>query len=247
MYDYYLGGKDNYPADREAAEKAIALMPPGIVRDAAVQNRRFLIRAVRYLVREAGIRQFLDIGTGLPSMENVHQVAQAIAPESRIVYVDNDPVVLLHGRAMLLHNDQANIIGHDVREPQQILADPQLREMLDLTKPVAVMLVAVLHFIKDNEDPACLVRQLMDPMPSGSYLVLSHTSADTDVQATTAARAYDKATAPMLMRTHAEVTELFTGLDLVEPGVVWTSQWHPDPPATGGKPSFLWCGVARKP
>lgn len=252
MYDYFLGGKDNYPADREAAEKAIALMPPGVVRGAALQNRRFLIRAVRYLVGEAGIRQFLDIGTGLPTMENVHEVAQAIAPRSTIVYVDYDPVVLTHARDLLLHNDRAKIIGHDVREPERILADPELRALIDLNRPVAVMLVAILQFIRDSEDPAGLVRRLMDPMPSGSYLVLSHTTADSDAQARTAAEIYDKATAPMLLRSHAEVTGFFCGLDLVEPGVVWPSRWHPDDETqqeqqdeTGA--SYFWCGVARKP
>src|SRR5579872_871596 len=253
MYDYFLGGKDNYPADREAAEKAIALMPPGVVRGAALQNRRFLIRAVRYLVAEAGIRQFLDIGAGLPTMENVHDVAQAIAPESRIVYVDYDPVVLAHARDLLFHNDRTTIIGHDVREPEQILADPALRALLDLNEPVAVMLVAILHYIRDCEDPAGLVSRLMAAMPSGSYLVLSHSTADSDEQALVAAKIYDKATAPMLLRSRAEVTKLFDGLDLVEPGVVWLSRWHPDsdhpdsdhPDEPGA--SYLWCGVACKP
>src|ERR1700735_5073271 len=151
MYDYYLGGKDNYPADRAAAERAIASMPNGVVRTAAVQNRKFLMRAVRHLTADLGVRQFLDIGTGLPTMNSVHQVAQAVAPDSRVVYVDHDPVVLAHSRNLLHGNDRAPTPGRDLRDPRGILADPGLRELLDFRQPIAVLLVAVLHFISDDD------------------------------------------------------------------------------------------------
>src|SRR5580692_648623 len=157
MYDYYLGGKDNYPADRAAAERAIASMPNGVVRTAAVQNRKFLMRAVRHQTVDLGIRQFLDIGTGLPTMNSVHQVAQSLAPESRVVYVDHDPIVLAHARDLLNGTERARVIRRDLRDPAGILADPELREMLDFSQPVAVLLVAVLHFLADADDPAGVV------------------------------------------------------------------------------------------
>ena len=153
MYDYYLGGKDNYPADRAAAEHIIASMPKRRGPDAAVQNRKFLMRAVRHLTADLGIRQFLDIGTGLPTMNSVHQVAQSVAPESRVVYVDHDPIVLAHSRNLLHGNERATIIRQDLRDPAGILADPELRAMLDFRQPVAVLLVAVLHFVADADDP----------------------------------------------------------------------------------------------
>jgi S-adenosyl methyltransferase len=249
MYDYYLGGKDNYPADREAAEEVIARMPPGVIMTAARQNRMFLGRAVRYLA-EQGVRQFLDIGTGLPTMGNVHEVAQGVAPGCRVGYVDHDPVVLAHGRDMLASVSGATIIGHDLRQPDAILADHELRDLLDFGQPVAVLLVAVLHFIKDAEDPRGIVTRLMDAMAPGSYLVISHATADSFRELDDAIEAYSTASSSMHNRTRAEVEALFTGLDLVEPGVVWLSQWHPDA-GTGladepGR-SLCWCGVARKP
>ena len=249
MYDYYLGGKDNYPADREAAEEVIARMPPGTIRTAARQNRMFLGRAVRYLA-EQGVRQFLDIGAGLPSMANVHEVAQRVAPECRVVYVDHDPVVLAHGRDMLASVSGATIIGHDLREPDAILADHELRDLLDLSRPVAVLLVGVLPFIKDAEDPRGIVATLMSATAPGSYLVISHGTADSFRELDDTAEVYRGATSSVRSRTHAEVEALFSGLDLVEPGVVWLPLWHPDP-GTGladdpGR-SLGWCGVARKP
>lgn len=248
MYDYYLGGKDNYPADREAAEEVIARMPPGTIRTAARQNRMFLGRAVRYLA-EQGIRQFLDIGTGLPTMGSVHEVAQGVAPDCRIGYVDHDPVVLAHGRDMLASVSGAVITGHDLREPEAILADHELRDLLDFSQPVAVLLVAVLHFIKEAEDPRGIIGRLMGALPSGSYLVISHATADSFRELDDAIEAYSTASSSMRNRTRAEVEALFTGFELVEPGVVWLSQWHPDA-STGladdpGR-SLCWCGVARK-
>jgi hypothetical protein len=250
MYDYYLGGKDHYPADREAAEKVIAAMPQGVIRTAARQNRGFLGRAVRYLAGEAGIRQFLDIGTGLPTMGSVHEIAKAIAPESRIVYVDNDPIVIAHGREMLQGHDQAVIIQHDLREPGKILADDELRQTLRPDRPVAVLLVAILHFISDDEDPQGILERLFATLPSGSHLVISHATADSFSQMHDAVQVYRKATTTMHNRGYKEINALLRGLDLVQPGLVWLPQWRPDPD-TGlrddpGK-SLCYAAVARKP
>ena len=257
IYDYYLGGKDNYPADRAAAEHIIASMPSGVVRTAAVQNRKFLMRAVRYLAAERGIRQFLDIGTGLPTMNSVHQVAQSIAPESRVVYVDHDPIVLAHSRNLLHGNEHATVIRQDLRDPAGILADPQLRATLDFRQPVAVLLVAVLHFVADAEDPYGVVKALMDPMPAGSYLVISHFTADSfDEQADAAAQGYRNATSSVHHRTRAQIASFFAGYDLIDPGEpVWAPRWRRDADAPDDDPevavspgrSLSWCGVARKP
>ena len=248
MYDYYLGGKDNFPADRQAAEQVIAMMPAGTIKTAAIQNRMFLGRAVRYLA-ELGIRQFLDIGTGLPTMGNVHEVAQAVAPDCAVVYVDHDPVVLAHARDMLQGINRTAIIGHDLRNPEEILADKELLGLLDLSQPVALLLVAVLHFIKDSEDLHGILNRLMSALAPGSYLVIAHATADSFSELDEAIKVYSGATSSMHNRTRAEVVDLFAGLELVEPGVVWLSQWRPDAD-TGladdpGK-SLCWCGVARK-
>src|SRR6266498_1582061 len=171
MYDYYLGGKDNFPADREAADQALAASPA--VRDMARQNRAFLQRVVRFLARDAGIRQFIDIGAGLPTQGNVHEIAQAITPDARVVYVDNDPIVVVHSDALLAgHNTTA--IKADLREPNVILEHPEVREVIDLDQPVAVLLVAVLHFLQDADDPVGVVARLRDAMAAGSYLAISH-------------------------------------------------------------------------
>ena len=255
MYDYYLGGKDNYPADRAAAERVIELMPPGMVRTSAVQNRKFLVRVVRYLTEELGVRQFLDIGTGLPTMNSVHQVAQAIAPDSRVVYVDHDPVVLAHARDLLHGNDRTAVVGQDLRDPAGILAAPELRSLLDFGQPVAVLLVAVLHFIADADDPVGLVDALMDPMPAGSCLVISHFTADSYAQADVAAREYQNATSALHSRRRSQVLEFFRGYKLAGPGsVVWTPQWRravdgpEDDPEVAAQPgrALFWCGVGRK-
>jgi S-adenosyl methyltransferase len=256
IYDYYLGGKDNYPADRAAAEHIIASMPNGVVRTAAVQNRKFLMRAVRHLTADLGIRQFLDIGTGLPTMNSVHQVAQLVAPDSRVVYVDHDPIVLAHSRNLLHGNERTTVIRQDLRDPAGILADPQLRAVLDFRQPIAVLLVAVLHFVADAEDPYGVVKALMDPMPAGSYLVISHFTADSfDEQADAAAQGYRNATSSVHHRTRAEIAEFFAGYDLIDPGeLVWAPRWRRDADAPDDDPevtvnpgrSLSWCGVARK-
>ncbi|WP_345472690.1 SAM-dependent methyltransferase [Actinoallomurus oryzae] len=250
MYDYYLGGKDHYPADREAAEKVIATMPPGVIRTAARQNRSFLGRAVRYLTGEAGIRQFLDIGTGLPTMNSVHETTKAIAPECRIVYVDNDPIVIAHGREMLQGIDQTVIIQQDLREPEKILTDEQLHQTLDLDQPVAVLLVAILHFIRDEEDPRGIIDRLLAPLPSGSYLVISHATADRYIQMQDAVQVYRNATTTMHNRSRQEISTLLTGLELADPGLVWLPQWRPDADTglhDNPQKSLCYAAVARKP
>jgi hypothetical protein len=255
MYDYYLGGKDNYPADRAAAERAIASMPNGVVRTAAVQNRKFLMRAVRHLTADLGVRQFLDIGTGLPTMNSVHQVAQSVAPDSRVVYVDHDPIVLAHSRNLLHGSEHATVIRQDLRNPAGILADPELRARFDFGQPVAVLLVAVLHFISAGEDPYGAVRALMDPMPAGSYLVVSHFTGDSYTQADAAAQEYQNASSTVHSRTRSQVAEFFADFELIAPGkLVWAPQWRrdadepEDDPEVRAHPgrSLSWCGVGRK-
>ncbi len=245
IYDYLLGGKDNFPADRETAEEVLALAPE--VRAVARENRAFLRRAVRYLAGEAGIRQFLDVGTGIPAQGNVHQVAQQVAPDARVVYVDNDPIVLLHARALLAGN-HTTIIQADLREPAAILDHPELREVIDFDQPVAVLLLAILHFITDEEDPAGIVTRLRDAMAPGSYLALSHGTADFRPEAILkAAQVYDRATAPLVLRSHAQIGRFFDGLELVAPGLVQVVSWRPDGELPDGwATSPAYGGIARK-
>lgn len=249
MYDYYLGGKDNYPADRKAAEEVIAMLPEGIIRGTALQNRKFMGRAVRYLVAEAGVRQFLDIGAGLPTMGNVHEVAQSAAPGARVAYVDNDPVVLAHARDLLHGVENTMIAEHDLRRPGEIIADHRVRSLLDFGEPVGVLLVAIMHFIQDDEDPRGIIATLMDAVPPGSYLVLSHATADAVPEWAEVTRVYAKATSGLRNRTRTEVEALFEGLELVDPGVSWLHEWHPDRETVtegAASRSVGWCGVARR-
>jgi S-adenosyl methyltransferase len=249
VYDYWLGGTTNFAADREAAEQAMAAYPemPSSVR----ANRAFLARAVRHLARDAGVRQFLDIGTGIPSANNTHEVAQAAAPDSRVVYVDNDPVVMSHARNMLHGVDGATVVSHDLRDPGGITGDPRVRSILRFDEPIAVLLVAILHFLSDADDPDGIVAALMAAMPSGSCVVISHFSADHDARAGKAAAVYEEASSGLYLRTREAVAAMFGGLPLVPPGeLVWTSQWHPDartPPVDSPGGATLWCGIARKP
>jgi SAM-dependent methyltransferase len=251
MYDYFLGGKHHFAADRATAE--IAAQGWGTVRVAVRENRKFLGRAVRYLVREAGIRQFLDIGTGLPTTNNVHEVAQAVAPESRVVYVDNDPLVLAHARALLAGTPAGRTayIAADLREPETILADPVVRDTLDFTRPVALMLVAILHFITDADNPRALVSTLLDALPPGSYLVASHATAEHDPVAVHGLeQTYRAAGVTAQARDHRDFAGIaFTGLRLVEPGVVSVSEWRPDEIGLRPSPAGVnwYGGVARKP
>ncbi len=228
VYDYYLGGKDHFAADRETGQKAMQSWPA--VRTAVRENRAFLGRAVRYLAAEAGIRQFLDIGAGLPSADNVHEVAQAVAPESRVVYVDNDPIVLAHARALLVGTPQGRTayIDADLRDPERILASPAVTGTLDLSRPIALMLVAVLHFLTDADDPARLVATLLGALAPGSYLVASHVTPEHDREGVSGLeRTYRQGGIPAQARTAAEFAALaFRGLEMIDPGVVLVSEWR---------------------
>ena len=250
-YDYWLGGKDNFAADRESGEMVAEQFPA--IRTAVVENRKFLRRAVTYLA-ERGMRQFLDIGTGLPTANNTHEVAQQIAPESRIAYVDNDPLVLSHARALLTSTPegQTAYLDADLRNPDAILADPLLQATLDLTRPVALMLVSVLHFVTDDALAHQAVRTLLDALPAGSYLVLSHATNDfMPAEAVDAIAAADRATrVDFGFRTREQITAFADGLHLIEPGIVSTAEWRPEPgdhPLPAREDTAGWCLLARKP
>ncbi|WP_327087804.1 SAM-dependent methyltransferase [Nonomuraea sp. NBC_01738] len=245
MYDYFLGGKDNFPADRAAAEKVLEIVPHIPV--GAKENRAFLGRAVEFLV-DIGIRQFLDIGAGLPTQRNVHQVAHERAPEAKIVYVDHDPQVLAHARALLVDSASVTVLHGDVRHPGEILA--QARQHLDFSEPVALLLLAVIHFIPEN--PAPVIAELMDALPEGSYLVLSHVCSDIQPKAARPVeRVYKGASAQFVARTSPDIIALFDGYDVIDPGVVNLPMWHPGEPAElapfRDAPPYFLCGVARKP
>jgi S-adenosyl methyltransferase len=247
VYDYWLGGKDNYAADRKAAEAALQAYP--YIAGGVRANRAFLARVVRYLAGEAGIRQFLDIGTGIPTANNTHEVAQDLAPESRVVYVDNDPIVLAHARALLTSSpDGATAyLDADFRDVGTILADAS--QTLDFSQPVAIMLIAILHLIDDEADPHTAVAKLIDAVPSGSYLAVSHLSSDIMASAARA-EAHDRLRQLMherqTLRNREEVASFFTGLEMVEPGLVPITQWRPNSDAEAKSPTALWGGVARK-
>jgi hypothetical protein len=251
MYDYYIGGKNHFAADRAVADKALASWPAG--RIGLRENRKFLGRVVRYLAAEAGIRQFLDIGSGLPATNNVHEVAQDAAPESRVVYVDNDPMVLTHARALLDSSPEGRTayVQADLRSPLSIIWSPGVREVLDFREPVALMLVAVLHFLGDQDKPDEVVGTLLDALPPGSFLAASHMSMEHDPVAMTGGQqAYLDAGITMHARDADEFARLaFSGLEIVPPGVVLVSEWRPDSRAPRPTPAEVACygGVARKP
>jgi hypothetical protein len=247
IQDYWLGGKDHFAADRIAGDEAIQALPDMV---ASVRNTRaFLGRTVRYLSHEAGIRQFLDIGTGIPTASNTHEVAQEGGPEARIVYVDNDPMVLTHARALLTSRREGRCayIDADIREPEKILNSAA--EVLDFTEPVAVVLMAVLQFVPDDDDPHGIVRRLMAAMPAGSYLVISHPAADIEAAAMAgmASRLNELMAQRVKPRSKEAVTSFFDGLDLLEPGVIRCPEWRPDRPQDAAGKSTMWGGVARKP
>ncbi len=248
VYNYWLGGKDNFAADREAAEQAIAANP-GIVADVRA-NRAFLARAVRYLAAQCGIRQFLDIGTGLPTAGNTHEVAQAAAPQARIVYADNDPVVLSHAQALLTSAPEgATAYLHaDLRDVPAIVR--AATRTLDFGEPVALMLLIILHLIPDTDDPYGIVAALVRALPAGSYLVLSHPASDIRAaqMAEMTRRVNERMSGPKAtMRDRAAITRFFDGLELLEPGVVQPQQWRPEPGVISPAQVTAWCGVARKP
>jgi SAM-dependent methyltransferase len=247
VYDYWLGGKDNFAADRAAAEQAIRDCPEIVPTVRA--NRHFLARTVRYLAADAGIRQFLDIGTGIPTENNTHEVAQAVAPGSRVVYVDNDPLVLVHARALLTsHPDGATAYEEaDLRDPERIL--DLAAGLLDFGRPVAVLLLAIMHHIDDEDEPHKIVATLMSAVPPGSYLVLSHPASDIGSEA--AAKMAQRLNAVMAekntARDRAAVARFFDGLELVAPGLVRVSDWRPPDGSNADFPAAIWAGAARKP
>jgi hypothetical protein len=246
IYDALLGGKDNFPADRDAVKAILAMAPQA--RQGARENRAFLQRAVRYLAAEAGIRQFLDIGTGLPTQGNVHQVAQAAAPDVRVAYVDHDPVVHAHANALLADHTTTIAVLADLREPKAILGHPEVRRVLDFTRPLAVLLVAVLHFLRDDEDPVGIVACLRDAMAPGSYLVISHATADFHPQvAAKITDVYRQASAPLVLRSRSQIARFFEGFGLVAPGLVQPAAWRPNAegPASPGAGGF-YSGVGRR-
>jgi hypothetical protein len=231
MYDYYLGGKDNFPWDRAAADKALSLVPSG--RELARANRAFLIRAVAYLAGQ-GIDQFIDVGTGIPTSPNVHEAARAVIPGARVAYVDNDPVVTAHNKALLTDAGGVIAVRGDARHPREFTDHLAVRELIDFTRPVGLLFVAVLHFITDEENPWDAVAWIQDRAAPGSYLVVSHITSDgTDPAAMTAIQdAYKEASAPAVFRTTAGIARFFDGLELAQPGLVQVPHWrnpHPSP------------------
>ncbi|MGH3266034.1 MAG: SAM-dependent methyltransferase [Trebonia sp.] len=250
MYDYYIGGKTHFAADRKVADAALAYWPAG--RIGLRENRRFLGRAVRYLTAEAGIDQFLDIGSGLPTTANVHEIAQSVNPSCRVVYVDHDPMVLAHARALLASAPEGRTayIQADLRSPTDILSSPVVRSVIDFDRPVALMLVAVLHFLGEQDRPDMVLKTLLDALPHGSYLVASHLTLELDpVGVGGGQRVYHEAGLPMNARDSDEFAALaFTGLELVPPGLVIVSEWRPDSKTPRPTPAEVSCygGVARK-
>lgn len=229
IYDYYLGGSHNFEVDREAARKAMEFIPglPKVMQ----ANRAFMRRAVRFALDE-GITQFLDIGSGIPTFGNVHEVAQKADPEARVVYVDHDPVAVAHSRAVLEGNERAGIVAADLRKPQEILASPEVRRLLDLDQPVALLLVAVLHFLEDEDDPYAAVAELRDALAPGSLLVLTHAAYEgiplSEERAGGAVGVYRNIRNPLVMRTGKEIAGFFDGFELIAPGVVQMPMWRPE-------------------
>jgi trans-aconitate methyltransferase len=246
VYDYWLGGKDNFAADRDLGERTLQAYPN--LAFSVRANRAFLARTVRYLVSECGISQFLDVGTGIPTADNTHEVAQRLAPASKIVYVDNDPIVLAHAQALLtsVPEGACDYVDADLNDPAAILA--AARRTLDFSKPVAVMLIAVMHFVGDYARASAIINTLMDACPAGSYLTLSHAASDIDGEQMTemVRRLNESSPEKTYLRDRAGVTRLFDGYELVEPGVIRAAEWRPDSELEAKSPAALWGGVARK-
>jgi hypothetical protein len=250
IYDYMLGGSYNFAADREVAKKAIAAMPdlPAVLRG----NRAFLGRAVHWLAADAGITQFLDLGSGIPTVGNVHEVAGRVNPAARVVYVDIDPIAVAHSLAILYGNPNATAIQADLRRPQAILADPAVSATLDLSRPVAVLLVATLHFLPDSEHPVDILVRLREALPAGSYVAISHATEDLRALAgqRDAQEVYARSNNAVVMRTHGEIAALLDGWDVVPPGIVRCPVWHPEPGDELGPDAYEFPGyaaVARRP
>jgi hypothetical protein len=250
IYDYHLGGGHNFAVDREVAEKVAAIMPelPLIMR----ANRAFLLRAVRLLVAH-GIRQFLDLGSGIPTVGNVHEIAQGTDPAAKVVYVDSDAVAVAHSQALLSGNDNAAVVHADLRDVPGVLAAPEVRHLIDFSRPVGLLMVAVLHFVPDRDDPAGIVARYRDAVPAGSYLVLSHGAASEEehapVGSSEALAAYSRRVTETTLRTRAEVAAMFDGFEPVDPGVVYVTRWRPWPAPDDAEPAPLaqWAGVGRRP
>ncbi|MFC9682070.1 SAM-dependent methyltransferase [Streptomyces sp. NPDC056948] len=229
MYDFYLGGSHNFEVDREAARRAMEFLPglPKIVQ----ANRAFMRRAVRYAA-DQGITQFLDIGSGIPTFGNVHEVAQTASPGARVVYVDHDPVAVAHSQAVLEGNDGAGVVAADLRKPQDILSSPEVERLIDLNQPVALLLVAILHFVEDEDDPYGAVAELREALAPGSLLVLTHASYEgiplSPERAGGAVDVYEEIRNPLIMRSREEIARFFEGYDMVEPGLVAMPRWRPD-------------------
>ncbi|MFD8236199.1 SAM-dependent methyltransferase [Streptomyces sp. NPDC059696] len=254
VYDYLLGGKDNYAVDREIGDVFKRDLPGSVA--IAYANRAALTRAVGQIAKTTGIRQFIDLGSGLPTADNVHQVAQRHAPESRVVYVDTDDQVLVHGRALLEDNDRTRVIGVDVRDPEGIRSHPATREIIDFERPVAVILSAILHHVNDEEDPAGIVRHWRDHVPSGSYFFISHFRSGDNPETEEAEKVLQRTFGRGRWRTDAEIAALLDGLEILDPGIVPAPLWRPDEtdnPWSGGEGRELtvWehlivAGLARK-
>jgi hypothetical protein len=246
IWNYLLGGKDNYPADRAVGDAMREQWPD--LADSALKSRQFLIRAVRFLAAEAGIRQFLDIGTGLPTMQNTHEVAQSVAPEARVVYVDNDPLVLAHARALLINataEGEVSYLDADYNDPDAIIAEA--RRLLDFDRPIGVMFMGVLGYLEDPDEAGSVIARVLDSVPSGSYLALWD-GTDTSERARAGARAQAEMGSPYHQRSVAQIERWFDGLEMVEPGLVSVTRWRPDGPR-GGEPEPIdgYGAVARKP
>ncbi|HZP50507.1 SAM-dependent methyltransferase [Actinocrinis sp.] len=249
MYDYYLGGRDNYEVDRQAAQRIISALPSIVT--GARANRAFLHRTVHTLVAECGIRQILDIGTGIPTSPNTHEVAQRVEPTTRVVYVDNDPIVAVHAHARLTDAGHTAFLPGDVRRLDEILERVRAEKLIDFTQPVGVLMLALLHFLRDEENPAAVVARLRDALPAGSYVAISHGTRDRATMENfeplaELADVYRHATASLTLRTHAQVLGFFEGFDLLEPGLVSVSSWRPAPDSTEPPWIGIYGGVGRK-
>jgi SAM-dependent methyltransferase len=246
-YDVVLGGKDNFAVDRAIVAEMMKIVPE--LPEVATYNRQMLARGVKYLTAEAGIRQFLDLGSGLPTVRNTHQVAQEEAPETHVVYVDNDPIVLAHGRALLAENERTAVVTADLRDPAAILADPTVNRLIDFTEPVGLMLVGITHHLHDDENPVGIAKAYMDAVPSGSYLFLT-CFCRSFAEAAELEQTYLSVLGTGRFRTLEEISQYFTGLELLDPGLVYLPQWRPETPIDHelSVPERLMAGgIARKP
>ncbi|MFD0366272.1 SAM-dependent methyltransferase [Nocardia sp. GCM10030253] len=247
VYDALLGGTDNYPADHAVVEHLAETLPE--ISEVAQLNRAMLGRGVRYLAGTAGIKQFLDLGAGLPTMENTHQVAQSLQPDAKVAYVDIDPVALAHGRALVENNDGTVVVAADLRSPADVLADPAVQQTIDFSQPLAVMLVGILHHLHDDEDPAAIVDSYLSAVPAGSHLFITH-FCDSGQEARALEKSFLEFLGTGRFRTHEEVLGLFRGLELVEPGLAYLPEWRPADGASGElgiTQRLMVGGIARKP